>query len=334
MTNEVNHISEKFLEGSDLREREKEVLVDACNKLGFTPTELLSRSAWWGSKEIGAFHYLGTYEGKPAVIKIQGIKPDRSEADMIKAFEKANKSKIIRPPHLYGHLLWDDQSRFEALVLEHVVSSNVVGIPATTEQLDKFFSLYKEYKENCVQSPWVEKPKRGPEAIRVSFEKWRQISFKQYPTHPLRKDEDAALIDQAVDAVVKGYRGVEPTFQHGHFSFRDLFVVGDEVVILSNLYWSWRSPFYDGVFGYHWYMYSLENMTIEQVEEQRTLWLERIYGLASSGEDTRLIKLALLERAAAGLNLDALVMDPKKETAKHLVEETREQIKSLMKDLT
>ena len=133
---------------------------------------------------------------------------------------------------------------------------------------------------------------------------------------------------------VKGYQGIEPTFQHGHFATRDLFVVGNEVIILSNLYWSWRPPFYDAVFGYHWFMYGLEDLKIETAEEQRRLWLDRIYDLAKSEEDTRLIKLALLERAAAGLNLDALVMNPKKPGARHLVEATREQIKDLLSDLT
>ena len=39
------------------------------------------------------------------------------------------------------------------------------------------------------------------------------------------------------------------------------------------------------------------------VERQREIWLNNIYSLAN---DKHLLKLALLERAAAGLNLDAL----------------------------
>ena len=84
------------------------------------PDKLVSRSAWWGSSEIGAFHYAGEFEGKKAVIKIQGVKPSLSEIYMIDSFTQTNESKIIRPPYLYTHLPWDDQKRYEALVLEFI----------------------------------------------------------------------------------------------------------------------------------------------------------------------------------------------------------------------
>lgn len=58
-----NKISHLFLNGSDLQDREKEVLEDASKKTGFILQSLLDRSSWWGSKEIGAFRYLGKFRG-------------------------------------------------------------------------------------------------------------------------------------------------------------------------------------------------------------------------------------------------------------------------------
>src|SRR3989344_1633045 len=104
-----NKISHLFLQGSDLADREKEILDDVFKTTGFVAKKLMDRSSWWTSKEIGAFRYVGEYKGKKAVLKIQGVKSNTSEIYMIKSFQKANKSKILRPPHLYYFLPWDDE---------------------------------------------------------------------------------------------------------------------------------------------------------------------------------------------------------------------------------
>ena len=58
-----NEISHLFHLGSDLAEREQDILQEVSEQLGFQPEQLLLRSAWWASKEIGAFHYKGKFEG-------------------------------------------------------------------------------------------------------------------------------------------------------------------------------------------------------------------------------------------------------------------------------
>lgn len=330
-----NKISHLFLQGSDLADREKETLKDACKRTGFIPERLMNRSSWWTSKEIGAFRYFGVYKGKKAVLKIQGVKPNMSEAYMINAFKKANKSKIIRPPILYAFLTWDEEKRYEALILEFVDGSIVVNSPTNEKELEDFFNLYSEYRKTCCLDPWIDKPKKSlSEEVKINFEKWKQASQRLYPTHPLREKQDDKLIYQAVDLLVKGYEGVEPIFQHGHFSASDLYRTRNgEVVILSNLYWSWKPPFYDAVFGQHWFVYHLAeipNINPRLVESQRNLWFSKINSLATTSQDKRLLNLALLERAAAGLNLDALSIDPKNPIAKYLVGTTRKQVKEFL----
>ncbi len=330
-----NRISHLFLEGSDLQDREKEVSEDASKKLGFTPTKLMDKSSWWTSKEIGAFRYEGKFKGKKAVLKIQGVKPRTSEIYMIQSFSKANKSKILRPPLLYSYLSWNDERRYEALVLEFVLGKKIVNCPTNKDEIEKFFKLRKEYKKNCVVNPWIDKPNKSlSDEIKINFAKWRKASFKLYPKHQFRKNEDKDLIDAAVEILQEKYQGVEPEFQHGHFSAGDLYKISEnEVVILSNLYWSWKPPFYDAIFGYHWFMYhlaQLENPTIKLVEGQRVLWLSKINSLPKTDLDKKLLNLAFLERAIAGLNLDALSVESKSPIAECLVEETRSEVKRLL----
>jgi hypothetical protein len=177
----------------------------------------------------------------------------------------------------------------------------------------------------------VEKPKLSAALlIKANFTKWREISNKLYPNHPLREAGDAVLIDQALSVLEQGYQNIDLEFMHGHFSTEDLYQTADHVVILSNLYWSWRPPLYDAVFGYHWFMYhlgSLEGINPEQIEQQRSLWLSAIESLPQVQANPTLLKLALLERAAAGLNLDVLSADPERPITSYLINRSRNDIK-------
>lgn len=333
-----NEISLKFLEGSDLAEREEEILKDASIKTGFTAAKLIKRISWWTSKEIGAFHYLGSYKGKKSVLKIQGVKPTTSEIYMIKSFAKKNKSKILRPPRLYAALPWDQELRYEALVMEYVNGKPVVNLPTNQSEIDRFYELFEEYRRDCLGNPWIDKPEETiSEKMKNNFSKWRKASFKLYPSHPLRENEDRDLIDKAVGILVKGYQEVEPIFQHPHLSEYDLIQAGNEVVVLSNLYWGWRAPLYDAIFGSHWFKYHLadvSNITVQKIDEQINLWMSKIESLSEVKNNLKLYKLAMLERYAAGLNLDGLSINSKNPTAEYLVELTRREVKSLISELS
>lgn len=337
---EQNLISEGVFEGSDLKDRINQVVNDVALRTGFKPQKLLGKSSWWGSTEIGAFHYLGSFQGKNAVLKVQGVKPKTSEIYMINSFAKQNRSSIIRPPYLFATLPWDDKRRYEALIMENVGNQRVVNVPTNNKEVERFFELFKEYRQNCRNRPWIKKPEITLAlATRRNFDKWRKASYKIYPDHPLRKPEDEKLIDKALSVLERGYKDVDWDFQHAHLSDGDFYIVGNQVVVLSNLYWSWRAPFYDAIFGYHWFMYHLasaEGISPQEIEEQRSLWLNSIKNLPETQgkENQRLLKLALLERAAAGLNLDALsIDDPQKPIAEYLVTRTREILQQLIEDV-
>lgn len=329
--NEISHI---YLQSSDLNTRKQQVLLDASNKLKFIPSKFKSESTWWGSSEIGAFTVTGFYNNAPAVLKIQGVKPTTNEAFMIKQFEKTNKSKLVRPPYIYAHLPWDQILKYEALILEPV-DKKVLQTPATKDQLSIFFSAYKEYKLNCAQKPWLNKPKESlSQRVANNFFIWQKAAIKRFPTHPFRHEGDKRLIEKAVEVLIKGYKDVSFEFMHGHFSEKDLYFVNDQYVLLSNLYWGYKAPLYDAVFGIHWFMLHLSDVmgiTSEKIEEQRCLWFSEIESLPQVKANERLYHLALLERATAGLNLDALSIDFKLPIAEYLTETTRKQVENLLK---
>lgn len=231
--------------------------------------------------------------------------------------------------------------REEEKPLQNSISEKVFESTNLDKRIEvrKFFELFAEYRRNCRNKPWLTEPKEAiSDFIKANFEKWRRASFEIYPKHPFRQPEDKNLIDQAVSLLANGYEGVKWEFQHGHLSDSDLYKVGNEVVVLSNLYWSFRPPFYDYIFAYHWFRYHLSDVakTPEEVEEQKKIWLDHITALPEtrSSENQRLLKLALLERAAAGLNLDALSMKTKTQIGKYLVDSTREEVERLIEELS
>jgi hypothetical protein len=332
-----NHVYKGVLKGSDLKQRKQQIIKEVEKEIGFRVTKDLGESAWWGSDTIGAFHCEGEIDGEKATLKIQGVKPQTSEIEMINSFGNQNESLIVRPPKLLKTIPWDDKRSYEALVMEWIPNNKVVNLPTDLVEVKKFFDIYKEYKNKCVNKPWLERPKQDKDSIiKNKFDNWREISYKLYPEHPFREKGDEKIIDDAVETLTEGYKNVELGFQHGHLSDGDFYYVSEgQIVLLSNLYWSWRAPFYDAIFGQHWFLYHLADSELNEKEvlAQMNLWWEEIDKLPKSAEEERFLKLAYLERAAAGLNLDGLSAKIERPLSEKIVKMTRERVIRLIEGL-
>lgn len=325
---------------TDISQREKEILDDALARMhgDFILDQSLSRSDYYGSGRLGAFHYTGWYKNQPAVIKIQGAKPLISEQIMIESFVKNNKSKIIRPPYLYTVLPWEDERGYEALIMELVEGKKVLQTErlATKDEIVEFFTIYQEYKQNIPREPWLPKPRVD---LTAEFTKLKAVAAQRKPDSPFRKADDTVLIETAQELLKNVWADSELEFQHGHFSAEDLIRKGDEVVLFSQLFWRWKHPFYDAVFAYHWAMYTLASIpgiTPEKIEEQRSLWLTEIEALPQidSERKSRELTAALLERAVAGLAVDSMAyIDEQNPVAEYMVVSTRNEVTRLINRL-
>lgn len=331
------NLSRAFIEGADMSEKEEKILREIVDKAGFIPGKVLWRSSYWGTNQIGAVHYQGRYGEEEAVLKIQGVKPDISEIDALENFSKQNRSKIIRPPKVKFTLPWSDQTGYEALILEYVDGEHVLSSKRlqSEENIRKFLFYYQEYRKNCLPGkPWLLKSEK-PDFTK-ELEKLEQVSLKAYPDHPWRKLVNNDLLFQATTRLNQVYVEMGLTFLHGHFSVEDLIFQGNEVVLFSNLFWKWRYPFYDAVFGYHWFMFTLAEaaeITPEKFNEQRRLWLKSLSELSVNEQESRLLKAALLERAISGVVVDSLLMDCSKPIALYIFQSTIDEVNRLLEEL-
>lgn len=333
-----NNVSQMRTQGIDLKIRKQEVLQDIISLTEFIPDEKqLRQSEWLTTGKVGAIHLPGVLEGKRTVLKIQGTKPSVSEAFMISSFNKQNKSKIIRPPKLYKHLDWNEDKQYEALFLEEVKGECVItGHPSQEVQLNEFFDLYKEYRANCLTSAWIEKPKQF--SYRDIFANWREAIKDKFDIDRFKEEGDEKLISQGIEILEKTFTVDDLEFMHGHFQPGDLIKTQNgEVILFSNLFWSWRIPFYDAVFAYHWWtlgMEHAENLNEALWREEQKKWLQNIYALPNvKGREKQLI-LALLERVVAALTVDRFMMDQEKSSAELITKLKREELQSLLRELS
>jgi hypothetical protein len=250
-----NDVSRMRTLGLDLKNRKEEVLQEIIRLTSFIPDKnQLRQSEWSTTGKVGAIHLPGTLAGKRTVLKIQGTKPRVSESFMIDSFAKQNKSEIIRPPKIYKHLDWDEKKQYEALFLEEVEGPYVIdGHPAKEEELNEFFSLYEEYRKNCFTTPWVERPQ--PFSYKDVLSHWREAVKHNFEVDKLKEQDDEELFEKGASIIEENLSVENSEFMHGHFQPGDLIKTqSGEIVLFSNLFWSWRNPFYDAIFAYHWWL--------------------------------------------------------------------------------
>ena len=163
--------------------------------------------------------------------------------------------------------------------------------------------------------------------------KWMKATEGQRESDSLKEKGDEDLAEEGIQIIENNLTVQDLEFMHGHFQPGDLIVTeSDRVVLFSNLLWSWRIPFYDAVFGYHWWMLGMEHaekFSEELLEKERKRWLDKIYQLG----DEQPIKLALLERAIPALMVDRYLMDQSKPSARIITQAARRELKNLVKEL-
>jgi hypothetical protein len=138
-----NRITEKYFERNDFLDLKEKALKEIIAKTNFTPEKEIFRGQIYNKDKVGSLIYKGAWKNQPAVLKIQGLKPEVDEINIINKFNRQNKSAIIRSPKLYGGLKWNKKDGYGYLILEYVDASKIYQPPfASQEQIKDFCALY------------------------------------------------------------------------------------------------------------------------------------------------------------------------------------------------
>src|SRR5207302_5368040 len=119
-----------------LYKNSKKVLSQIVKETGFKALGEIRRATVYDSKKVRNIVYKGRYDGKDAVLKINDAQVDGDEAQLIRAFERQNKSKLIRTPEIYFERPWDKKKGYSYIIFEQIKGRPLYDVPfATPEQM-------------------------------------------------------------------------------------------------------------------------------------------------------------------------------------------------------
>jgi hypothetical protein len=304
-----NKITEKYFTQDDFSQRETEVLTQVTAETGFVVEKEIFRGMIYDKNKVGSLIYRGTLNGKPVVLKLQGLKPEVDEEEIVRHFTDQNQSKLVRVPALYAHKPWTEERGYGYLITEYLDAPKIFEMPfATAEQMQSFARFYQEYRTSALTRSWVEPETKDSLAFTVQrVDNWRKISEHK---QRLNLQDYAPYLVRYYPLAVKHLPPIPMVFCHGHLTANDIYRLPDgSFVVLSNLFWSYRPQWYDLAFNVWSCLMHIRDTsyTFEQLLEYVEKWLTVYRAIPVVQEDKefeRKITILLLERTMGAILVD------------------------------
>lgn len=342
----MTKIVEKYFEENDFLERYEAVRDEVVSKTGFVIERELFRGMIYDSDKLGSVIYKGLFEDQPAVLKLQGLKPETDEIDIVVKFDEQNTSKRIRLPKLYDSKHWDEKTKYGYQITEFISAPHIFEMPfATDEQIKLFCEFYEEYRKNCLNNAFVmraEDENRAGEFVLRRVDIWKRIALaKENLEKRLPQEKIDDLTQRFEQLMINELADVYMVFCHGHLTAKD--ILYDEetgrFILLSNLYWSYRPEFYDLVFGLHWSLESISgpDFSYQKYVEYIKKWFHYFYEIPVVEKDNdakRKIHLMMLERTMGGILLDTGSRPIEDKNTEHLLSIQLQFFEELVKKIT
>ena len=231
-------------EGFILAENEDRILSDVVKKTGFVVKERLRAGAVYDAKKVRDVVYTGTYDGKDAILKIKGLKVDSSELPNIEAFNKQNRSKIVRIPQIYSSMRYNARKGYEYIIFEYIRGKWSWDAPfAGKDDIREFAKFYQEYRINAITKDFLPKKRGNPlsyQMMKVDF--WRSICES---TGRLRLEQYAPWLMRYYPIAVKNLADIPLVLSHSVLADNVLRDDNNSYVLLSNNLWGYMYQWAD-----------------------------------------------------------------------------------------
>jgi len=305
-----NEIVEKYFEHADFAAQGKRALAEIIAKTDFQPEKEIFRGQIYDDDKVASLAYKGVWRDGPAVLKIQGLRPEIDEIEMIGAFNGQNKSSVIRLPEFYGGSKWDERAGYGYLLLEYVDAPRIYQTPfADRKQMDDFCAFYQEYKTECLRKPFF--PKEPNERSSLVFTAQRVSHWARIAQAKGHLTEDRVEnVERFLSLAGRHLPSIKMEFMHGHLTSEDIIKLhGNGYVLMANLFWSYRPECYDVAFHLWYGLKSLRdrNMAAAQIKGYLQDWLEaykKIPVIAQDADFERKFDMAMAERCLGALLVD------------------------------
>lgn len=305
-----NYIAEKFFDNLDFADRLDKVFDDIVHESGFKVDKELFRGTIYQDDKLGSIIFRGKYKKKPAVLKIEGLKTEIKELEIINKFNKQNQSKYIRVPQVYAHKNWSNKNRFSYLILEYIKGENIYKNPlASAKDINKFVDFYKNLKTKAIIKPLFKKTADEKSVLEYTARrtfKWVEIAQAQ-KTLSVQKEK---MIQVFVEKITTVLPESKMEFTHGHLSGSDVFEErSGHYVLMSNLYWSYRPQYYDMVFNLWWGIKNLKTPKygsqelISYIERWKAVY-KKLPFIKNDDNFNKLFNMMMMERCVGAVLVD------------------------------
>lgn len=319
-----NKITEKYFDKFDFLKRERRILPEIKEKENFISEKEIFRGEVYDKDKVGSLIYKGKWQDKPAVLKIQLIKPDIEEGDIINFFNKQNKSKKIRLPKLFKISKWNKKDGYGYLIMEFIGASAIYNSPfATSEQIKSFCDFYQEYKTKSANEPFFEKSTDELSSLVFTIQRvshWTKIA----QTKNTLVKSDIENIEKFISLAAKHLPNIKMEFMHGHLTYADIYRISEnEYLLMSNLFWSYRPEYYDAAFHIWAGIKNARDIKINstQVIKYIKKWIDeykKIPFIKKDKDFERKFNIMMAERCVGALLADLQNQEYKKDKKKYI----------------
>lgn len=185
---------------------------------------------------------LGTYQSKPAVLKVYDDPRFVDEPSSLQAFLDVNTSTKLIAPELYAAKELDEHRGW--LIMEYLEQGSFLTTPLAAEQRTLFLDLYAEYKNHFPKTP--HRPLMEMEQLtsfgytKQKLNQWKddflqaEAKRKEQGKQLFYTEEFALLYDDCINFFETSYKDLPLEWLHGHFKPQEIFVADNGQYYLTD----------------------------------------------------------------------------------------------------
>ncbi len=225
-----------------LVDNEESVLAEVLRRTGFKVEDEIFRGLYYFKKKqvTGSVIYKGEYRKGPAVLKLQGLKLEAGETEIIEIFEKQNRSKKVHAPRIFAKEKWRPERGYGFIVEEYVDAPHIYNFPfATKKQMLEWGRFYEEYRTKAITRPWIREPKVDTLAATIQgVSNWARNAELE---KRIKLEDYAPYLIRFYDLASKYGRGFPISFMHRELTNEHVFKLHNGTYrVFSNILWGYR----------------------------------------------------------------------------------------------
>lgn len=300
-----NRIPAKWSTQQDFSPHLGRVVAEITAETGFVAEGEVQRRMIYDPDKTWRVRFSGTYQGKPALLRVENLKLERDEEAIREAFRHQARGSRVRPPRTYFSKPFDESKGY-AFSIDEQVNGNILFDPAgeAITAVQKFIPFYRELRRAVTEPFWPNATGDVHSYSAQQADAWLKLAQEKNPAHTKTV---LPMVRRLREAMLASLPEQPLRFMHAHLSGWDVRVDEEgDYVVFANHFWSWRQSGYDVAFPLwgQWMALPVDHRSAHDVQAVTETWLDAVRreldGLVSFAE----LRPLLFNRLYGSLLLD------------------------------